>query len=56
VVVVRTSIGNCSADGFDELSRKGEWNGFDEFPLMLDEDPPVMCGERGQRRYGGGGC
>ena len=43
---VRTSIGSCSAKGIDRLPRKGERKCFDEFPIMLDIDRPVMRGER----------
>jgi len=43
---VRTSIGNCSAEGINGLPRKGERKRFDEFPIMLDIDLPVMRGER----------
>jgi hypothetical protein len=31
-----------SAEGFDDPSREGERKRFDEFPIMLDIDRPVM--------------
>jgi len=45
---VRTSYTVCtSAEGIDNPSCEGERDRFDEPPIMLDEDSPVMRGERG---------
>ena len=44
---VRTSICKCSDKRIDNLSFEGEWDRLDEPALMLDEDSPVMRGERG---------
>src|SRR4030042_7205341 len=45
---VRTSYTiRASAEGIDNPSREWERDRFDEPTLMLDEDSPVMRGERG---------
>jgi hypothetical protein len=44
---VRTSICKCSDEGIDNPPCEGERDRLDELPLVLDEDPPVMRGERG---------
>lgn len=44
---VRTSIGNRSAEGLDDPSFEGERERFEEFSLVLDENPAVMSRERG---------
>jgi len=45
---VRTSQTDwLSAEGIDNPSREGERDRLDELPLVLDEDPPMMRGERG---------
>jgi hypothetical protein len=44
---VRTSICKGSAEGIDNPSCEGEGERFDEPALMLNEDSPVMRGERG---------
>src|SRR4030043_1846966 len=44
---VRTSICKCSDERINNRSCKGERDRFDELPLVLDEDSPVMRRERG---------
>jgi hypothetical protein len=44
---VRTSIGNRSAEGLGGPSFEGERERFEEFALVLDENPAVMSRERG---------
>jgi len=45
---VRTSICKYSDEGIDNRSCEWEGDRLDELPLALDEDPPVMRGERGR--------